>query len=64
MTRKTLTVNEAAVYLGISRNTAYQAVREGTIPAIRLGRRIVIPVHALEALLAGHVPASTPRLSA
>lgn len=49
--RKTITVTEAAVWLGISRQSAYQAVREGSIPSIRLGRRIVIPVHALEAML-------------
>ncbi|MFA7482200.1 MAG: helix-turn-helix domain-containing protein [Vulcanimicrobiota bacterium] len=49
--RKTITVTEAAVWLGISRQSAYQAVRDGAIPSIRLGRRIVIPVHALEAML-------------
>lgn len=49
--RKTLTVTEAAACLGISRNTAYQAVREGTVPSIRVGRRILVPVHALEELL-------------
>lgn len=49
--RKTITVTEAAVWLGISRQTAYQEVRTGAIPSIRLGRRILVPVHALEALL-------------
>ncbi len=49
--RKTITVTEAAVWLGISRQTAYQEVRTGTIPSIRLGRRILVPVHALEVLL-------------
>lgn len=50
--RKTITVTEAAVWLGISRQTAYQEVRTGAIPSIRLGRRILVPVHALEVLLA------------
>ena len=49
--RKTITVTEAAAWLGISRQTAYQEVRTGAIPSIRLGRRILVPVHALEALL-------------
>lgn len=49
--RKTLTVTEAAVWLGISRQTAYQEVKTGAIPSIRLGRRILVPVHALEAML-------------
>ncbi len=51
--RKTLTVTEAAACLGLSRGTAYQAVREGSIPSIRIGRRILVPVHALEAMLFG-----------
>ncbi len=51
MKRRTLTVAEAAVCLGISRNTAYEAIRRGTVPSIRLGRRILIPTHALEILL-------------
>ena len=52
MKRRTLTVAEAAACLGISRNTAYDAVRRGTVPSIRVGRRILIPTQALEALLA------------
>ncbi|MBI3927366.1 MAG: helix-turn-helix domain-containing protein [Armatimonadetes bacterium] len=49
--RKTISVTEAAVFLGVSRNTAYQAVRQGSIPSIRVGRRVLVPVHALYALL-------------
>lgn len=49
--RKTLTVMEASTWLGISRQTAYQEVRKVAIPSIRLGRRILVPVHALEAML-------------
>lgn len=51
MKRRTLTVAEAAACLGVSRNTAYDAIRRGTVPSIRLGRRILIPSQALEALL-------------
>ncbi|MCE7875360.1 DNA-binding protein [bacterium CPR1] len=50
-TRKTITVDEAAAYLGVSRYSAYQAVREGSIPSIRIGRRILVPVQPFEALL-------------
>lgn len=49
--RRTFTVAEAAVCLGVSRNTAYQAIHEGTLPAIRIGRRILVPIHALDAFL-------------
>jgi excisionase family DNA binding protein len=38
-----MTVNEAAVRLGISRGSAYAAARRGELPAIRLNRRIVVP---------------------
>lgn len=46
-----LTVEEAAKALRISRGLAYELVRRGQLPALRLGRRIVIPRHALEAAL-------------
>ena len=49
--RATLTVNEAAAILGISRTTAYESVRRGEIPARRFGRRVVILRHELEQLL-------------
>ena len=49
--RATLTVTEAAHVLGISRSTAYELVHAGTLPALRLGRRIVVPTRALEQLL-------------
>ncbi len=41
--RLTITVEEAAAHLGISRNSAYEAVRRGEIPSVRIGGRIVIP---------------------
>ncbi len=47
----TFTVSEVAVLLGISRGLAYQMVRAGTIPAIRLGRRLLVPRRALRRLL-------------
>jgi excisionase family DNA binding protein len=49
--RETLTVPEAARALGISRNSAYEAVRRGELGAVRLGRRLVVPRAALSRLL-------------
>jgi len=49
--RVVLTVEEAAEVLKISRPSAYQAVQRGEIPIIRIGRRILVPVAALEKLL-------------
>lgn len=51
--RATLTVDEAAAHLGIGRNSAYEAIKRGEIPALRIGGRIVVPRAALEQMLAG-----------
>ena len=50
--RRTLTVEEAARELGIGRGLAYEAVRTGALPALRVGRRLLVPVAALDRLLA------------
>jgi excisionase family DNA binding protein len=55
--RAVLTVPEAARYLGISTSHAYELVHTGVIPAIRLGRRILIARRSIDQLLesgAGH----------
>jgi excisionase family DNA binding protein len=49
----TVTVEEAAGMLGISRNTAYSLIAQDKIKHIRLGKRIVISRIQLEALLSG-----------
>jgi excisionase family DNA binding protein len=57
-TAMVLTVTEAARLLGISRTHAYELVARGELAHVRLGRRIVVPKHALEALLG--LPAGGP----
>ncbi len=43
MTKKiTGTVDEAAEILGVSRNSAYEGVKEGSIPSMRVGKRILV----------------------
>ena len=42
MRRETLTVDETAEVLGLSRNSVYRAIRNGTIPALRIGRRYLV----------------------
>ncbi len=42
------TVPEAASILRISRNSAYELLRQNVVPHIRLGRRILVPKQALE----------------
>ena len=46
-----LTVEEAAELLKVSRGKAYEAVRAGEIPSVRVGRCIRIPRAALERML-------------
>ena len=50
-TADVLTVEQAAEFLHVSRGTAYEAVRAGQIPSVRVGRCIRIPRHALEQML-------------
>ncbi|MFC1987309.1 helix-turn-helix domain-containing protein [Chloroflexota bacterium] len=47
---------EAAAMLGISRNFCYQLVRDGKLPSIRFGKRILIPRVALEKMLEKGMP--------
>ena len=46
-----MTVESAAKALHISRNLAYDAVRRGEIPSVRVGKRYLIPRRALERFL-------------
>ena len=48
----TYSVIEMAELLGIGRSKAYELVRSGTVPSLRLGKRIVIPKLALSRFLA------------
>jgi excisionase family DNA binding protein len=49
--RAVYTVSEVAQLLSLSRGTAYALVRDGTIPALRLGGRWVVPRARLHAWL-------------
>jgi excisionase family DNA binding protein len=45
-----------AKILRIGKISAYQAIARGDIPCIRIGRRILIPRHALDQILTGFAP--------
>ncbi len=55
-----MTVAEAAKVLGIERSAAYDAVHRGDIPALRIGRRILVPTAPIRAAL-GLDPVSPPQ---
>ncbi len=42
-----LTVGETAKLLRLSKTTVYDRIRQGSIPSIRMGKRILIPRVAL-----------------
>lgn len=47
----TLDPVQAGRVLGVGRNTAYRLIHDGTIPAIRLGKKLRVPCAALHELL-------------
>jgi hypothetical protein len=52
MDEKTLSVPEAGKrYFDLSRNASYVAVRLGMIPVIKFGKKLRVPVIALERML-------------
>jgi len=51
--RLTLTVEEAAEALGVNRALAYRLAREGKIPSVRLGSRLLVVRAGLEKMLRG-----------
>ena len=48
-----LSVPEGAAYIGISPRMLWTLVWSGHVPHRRFGRRVIIPRHALDALLDG-----------
>lgn len=61
---QTLSVEEAAQRLGISRSTAYECVRNRSIPSLRFRRRIVIPAVVIDQLLRSVVVEADRSISA
>jgi excisionase family DNA binding protein len=46
-----MNVEEAGEMLGISRRSAYRAAANGDLPALRIGRRLLVPTAQLLDLL-------------
>jgi len=49
--RRTISVEEAGRILGVSRGAAYAYAKEGSLPTIRLGKRLLVPKTALNKML-------------
>jgi excisionase family DNA binding protein len=54
--RLTLTIEETAQVLGLSKSATYQAAKDGEIPTITFGHLIRVPIPALQKLLRGPIP--------
>jgi excisionase family DNA binding protein len=52
-------VEELAAVLGVGLNQAYAAVQMGQVPAVRFGRRWLIPRKTLDRIANGEVAATT-----
>ena len=46
-----ISIAEAADRLGVSKSYLYQLAKEGRLPVVRLGRRVLVPVESLQGLL-------------
>jgi excisionase family DNA binding protein len=62
--RLLISAREAALLLGIGRDTAYALIREGRLPALRIGRRILVPKAALEQWVLDQAQTTTPHAHA
>ena len=51
--RLALTVREAAPLLGLTPKALHEQIRQGRVPAVHLGRRVLVSRRALEALFDG-----------
>ncbi len=52
LSRPTISVPDAgALFFGLARNGAYEAAKQGDIPTIKVGGRIMVPVAQLAAKL-------------
>lgn len=49
--RLTVTVAEAARLLGVTKGFVYSAIKRGLVPAVKLGRRVLIPRSRLRQLV-------------
>jgi len=49
--RQVYSVDEVAAKLGVNIKTAYESIAAGEIPSMRIGRRILIPRAAFDAMV-------------
>lgn len=48
MERKTYTISEARVILGVGRDAMYKLVKDENFPKLQVGKKIIIPIQPFE----------------
>ena len=59
--KRALSVLETSQALGMGLRSTYKAVRNGDLPAVRVGKRWLVPVAGIERLLNGGNTANGPK---
>lgn len=54
MQKQGLTINEAAEYSGIGRNTLRALIKYGKLPVIQIGNKMIIRTHSIDLFLAAN----------
>ena len=57
--RLAISISEAARRLGLSRAGAYQQAARGSLPTVKIGSRLLVPVKRLESMLNGDSAAAS-----
>lgn len=59
-----LNISEAATTVGMSRKSMARAIERGDIPAVHIGRKVLIPASAIDDVLHGRQPVRPDAASA
>lgn len=60
--RRAISVEEAAIQLGVGRSLAWSLVREGKLRSVRAGHRVLVPLTAIDEFLASVPYESNPQV--
>ena len=56
--RRAVSVDRAALLIGVGRSLAWALVKDGKLRSVRAGHRVLVPLTAIDEFLAGKAPDS------
>ena len=59
--RRAVSVEEAAIQLGVGRSLAWSLVKDGKLRSVKAGHRVLVPLTAIDEFLAGESTEATPQ---